>query len=202
MRITTRSGIKRLVALVSVLLAGVVFAGGQEGSKTSSEKVESLREGEGRRIMLQACVQCHDFKNIVAQRKTLAAWRRTVDEMAWRGAPLMPGEAEIVSSYLASSFGLEKRDKETATRRETEEKFAEYLPNGRGRALVLQSCVECHDLENIVSMRARTHEWRLMVKKMMRLGAEIDSSDAETITDYLSSAFGPGKPIPDSLKKK
>src|SRR5262249_61252149 len=113
-------------------------------------KTESLPEGEGRRVMLQACVQCHDYKNIVAQRKTLAAWRRTVDEMAWRGAPLMPGEAEIVSSYLASFLGTEKPDAEKAAQSRPREKFAEYLPEGKGRALVLQSCVECHDLENVV----------------------------------------------------
>jgi mono/diheme cytochrome c family protein len=198
-------GIKKLVILGSVLLVASMFASqteGQEGTKARNGRTESLPEGEGRHVMLQACVQCHDFKNIVAQRKTLSAWRRTVDEMGWRGAPLTPGEAEIVTKYLASSFGPEKRDKDSATQSETKEKFAEHLPEGKGRALVLQSCVECHDLENIVSMRATADEWRLTVNKMIRQGAEIGSGDAEIIISYLASSFAPDKPIPGGLKKK
>jgi mono/diheme cytochrome c family protein len=152
--------------------------------------------------MLQACVQCHDFKNIVAQRKTPEAWRRTVDEMAWRGAPLMPGEAEVLCRYLASSFGADKLLGASVKGDTPRTKFAQYLPEGKGRDLVLQSCVECHDLENVVSMRGTADEWRLTVKKMIRLGAEIDSSDAETIISYLSSSFAADRPIPDGLKKK
>src|SRR5262247_2837680 len=62
-------------------------------------------EGAGRGLMLQACVQCHDFKSIVSQRKTADAWRRTVNEMIWRGAPLLADEAGILTDYLAGAFG-------------------------------------------------------------------------------------------------
>lgn len=200
------STVKKLVALMSVVLAGVVFtasrSAGQETPRTNTEKSDSLPDGEGRRVMLQACVQCHDFKNIVAQRKTPEAWRRTVDEMAWRGAPLMPGEAEVLSRYLASSFGADKLLGASAKGDTPRTKFTQYLPEGKGRDLVLQSCIECHDLENVVSMRATADEWRLTVKKMIRLGAHIDSSDAETIISYLASSFAPSNPIPDGLKKK
>ena len=202
----SRIMVKELVALAFVVLIGILIAApqsaGQEDSKVKNEKTDSLPDGEGRRVMLQACVQCHDFKNIVAQRKTPEAWRRTVDEMAWRGAPLMPGEAEVLSRYLASSFGADKLLGASVKGDTPRTKFAQYLPEGKGRDLVVQSCVECHDLENVVSMRATGDEWRLTVKKMIRLGAEIDSSDTETIAAYLSSAFDKNRPIPDSLKKK
>jgi len=64
-----------------------------------------LPEGEARNITLKACVQCHDLRNTVTQRKTAAAWKRTVDEMIWRGAPLMVEEADALTKYLAASFG-------------------------------------------------------------------------------------------------
>jgi len=64
--------------------------------------------GVGRDVIFQACVQCHDLRNTVSQRKTIAGWRRTVDEMIWRGAPLMTDEAEKVTKYLAASFGPDK----------------------------------------------------------------------------------------------
>src|SRR5438105_4274676 len=56
----------------------------------------------GMQIMLHACVQCHDFRWITSQNKTEAAWRRTINEMIWRGAPLMPGEADVLTRFLAS----------------------------------------------------------------------------------------------------
>src|SRR5262245_4185472 len=69
------------------------------------DEAAALPEGAGRALMLQACVQCHDFKSIVSQRKTADAWRRTVNEMIWRGAPLLADEAGILTDYLAGAFG-------------------------------------------------------------------------------------------------
>ena len=70
---------------------------------------EVLPEGKGRDLMLEACVQCHDFKVILSQRKARDAWRRSVNEMIWRGAPLVDEEAAEITSYLGSRFGAEKR---------------------------------------------------------------------------------------------
>ena len=62
-------------------------------------------EGEGRTLLVEACVQCHDLGTVAAQRKTLAGWKRTVNEMIWKGAPLMADEVETLARYLATSFG-------------------------------------------------------------------------------------------------
>ena len=69
------------------------------------EGAQYLPEGEGREVALKACVQCHDLRNTVSQRKAEGGWRRTVNEMIWRGAPLMADEAEALTKYLAESFG-------------------------------------------------------------------------------------------------
>src|SRR5713226_10470113 len=61
--------------------------------------------GEGQELLLQACVQCHDLQIVAEQRKTLNAWRRTVNEMIWKGAPLMADEVDVLAKYLAASFG-------------------------------------------------------------------------------------------------
>ena len=65
-------------------------------------------DGPGRDLIFQTCVQCHDLRNTVSQRKTATAWKRTVDEMIWRGAPLMADEAATVTKYLVESFGPDK----------------------------------------------------------------------------------------------
>ena len=148
---------------------------------------ESLPPGPGQAIALNACVQCHDFRWLVSQRKPEAAWRRTVNEMVWRGAPLMPGEADIVAKYLASQSVDQAKKGE---RRAAADPFAKNLPAGRGRALVLASCVQCHDLGVTVSKRKSLDGWRQNVERMAHLGARLNGSEIETVAAYLARAFG------------
>ena len=105
----------KIVALVLLLVATMtVFASRPQGQepRESQEKAvlpeNYLPDGAGRDLVFQACVQCHDLRNTVSQRKTGTAWKRTVDEMIWRGAPLMADEAETLTRYLTSSFGPDK----------------------------------------------------------------------------------------------
>ena len=101
-------------ALALLLVAAVtVLAGPRVQERREAQEKTILPEnyfpdGAGRDLIFQGCVQCHDLRNTVAQRKTAAGWKRTVDEMIWRGAPLFADEAETVAKYLASSFGLDK----------------------------------------------------------------------------------------------
>jgi competence protein ComEA len=74
------------------------------------EGAQYLPVGEGREIILKACVQCHDLKNTVSQRKSEEGWRRTVNEMIWRGTPLVGDEAETVIKYLSRSLGPDKAE--------------------------------------------------------------------------------------------
>lgn len=100
------------VALLLVLFAGLVVGAPRPQGQTPPEKAvlpeDYLPDGEGRNLIFQACVQCHDLRNTVAQRKTAAGWKRTVNEMIWRGAPLMTDEAETITKYLAESFGPDR----------------------------------------------------------------------------------------------
>ena len=100
------------VGLLLVAAITVLAARPQEQELRENDKPilpESyLPDGQGRDLILQACVQCHDLRNTVSQRKTIAGWKRTVDEMIWRGAPLMTDEADAVTKYLTSSFGPDK----------------------------------------------------------------------------------------------
>ena len=105
---------KATVVTLLLLAGATVFAArpqGQEAREAREKPVlpeNYLPAGEARDPILQACVQCHDLRNTVSQRKTVAGWKRTVDEMIWRGAPLMADEAETVTKYLAASFGPNK----------------------------------------------------------------------------------------------
>jgi len=99
------------MAALSLFAAATVMISQPQGQEAREKPIlpESyLPRGEARDLILQACVQCHDLRNTVSQRKTSASWKRTVDEMIWRGAPLMADEAETVTKYLAASFGPDK----------------------------------------------------------------------------------------------
>ncbi len=105
------NGTKTSIVLVLILAAGIVVgAPRQEGQaqEESGRFGDYLPDGEARNLILQGCVQCHELRNTVSQRKTEAGWRRTVNEMIWRGAPLMADEAETITKYLAVSFGPDK----------------------------------------------------------------------------------------------
>ncbi len=109
---TSAKAMNTTVALLLVLFAGLVVGAPRPQGQTPPEKAvlpeDYLPDGEGRNLIFQACVQCHDLRNTVAQRKTAAGWKRTVNEMIWRGAPLMTDEAETITKYLAESFGPDR----------------------------------------------------------------------------------------------
>ena len=96
--------IRKHNAIAVLLVMGAAIAAPQKRSREEPE----LPAGKGLAVIQEACVQCHDFRVIAAQRKTPGAWRRTVNEMIWKGAPLMENEAELVVQYLAASFAATK----------------------------------------------------------------------------------------------
>ena len=141
----------------------------------------------GLRVLEEACVQCHDLDLIFSQQKTEEAWRESIVLMMWRGAPLLPGEAEIIQNYLVSDFGSNLTPASAATA--VNEISA--LPEGAGRTLVVEACAGCHDLSPIFSRRRNEEEWRGIVNDMVRLGSSLDGGESEAVINYLSTAVAP-----------
>ena len=141
---------------------------------------ETLPPGNGQQLVLNVCVQCHDLRWIVSQHKSESAWRRTVNEMIWRGAPLMPGDVDVITKYLA-------------TMKQSSDPSINALPPGAGRSLVIAACVQCHDLALTVSQHKTLDEWRQSVERMAHLGAHLNGREVETVAKYLAGAFGPEK---------
>jgi len=141
---------------------------------------ETLPPGNGQQLVLNVCVQCHDLRWIVSQHKSESAWRRTVNEMIWRGAPLMPGDIDVLTKYLA-------------TMKQSSDPSINALPPGAGRSLVIAACVQCHDLALTVSQHKTLDEWRQSVERMAHIGARLNGREVETVAKYLAGAFGPEK---------
>jgi mono/diheme cytochrome c family protein len=197
-------------AVLIVFLAWSIATAGR--SSVGSQKEDAgLPEGAGRALMLQACVQCHDFKSVASQRKTAEAWRRTINEMIWRGAPLMADEVAVLADYLAAAFGPGSSPPRSSSSRTAagdpaakadDNQWAKYLPQGEGRSLALQVCIRCHDLKTVVARRASATSWRRTVNEMVALGAPLTAGESAIVARYLAVSFGPEISIPEELKKK
>jgi mono/diheme cytochrome c family protein len=196
-------------AVIALLFVWVIATGAWSSASGQKDEGVALPEGAGRALMLQACVQCHDFKSVVSQRKTAAAWRRTVNEMIWRGAPLMADEAAVLTGYLSAAFGTDsappvssKAAAKTPATKAEDSQWAKYLPSGDGRSLALQACSQCHGLKTVVAHRAPAAGWRRSVNEMVILGAPLTAGEMTVVARYLAASFGPEVPIPEELKTK
>lgn len=77
-----------------------------------------------------------------------------------------------------------------------DEAWAELLPPGDGRGLVLNSCASCHNLKMVVLARKSRADWARSVNDMIQRGAPVFPEEIEPMTAYLSKAFGTAVPNP------
>lgn len=77
----------------------------------AADPSQLLPDGEGKGLILATCVQCHNLRYVVGQRKDAEGWRRTVHDMVARGTQVTSDEAEIIARYLAEHRSMEKRQR-------------------------------------------------------------------------------------------
>ena len=71
-----------------------------------------------------------------------------------------------------------------------------FLPAGQGRDLVVQVCTSCHPARTFGQIREGEAAWRYQVYDMIMHGAQMAPADIEPVVKYLSTALGPGVPLP------
>jgi competence protein ComEA len=67
---------------------------------------------------------------------------------------------------------------------------SDELPEGKGKAAFLRSCVGCHEIEVATRNRYTEAGWRRMVDTMVGRGAELSESETADVIAYLSKYFG------------
>jgi sulfite oxidase len=72
--------------------------------RNEPSKAPGLPPGEGRRIVLERCVACHDEQLILEQHLDAGRWTREVEKMMRWGSPVSEKEKELLVRYLAESF--------------------------------------------------------------------------------------------------
>ena len=71
------------------------------------------------------------------------------------------------------------------------------LPESPEKALVLNYCTVCHDIDWIVRSGATVEGWTDRIQRMIRAGATIPQNQIPAVAAYLAKAFPP-RPRPDN----
>jgi competence protein ComEA len=75
------------------------------------------------------------------------------------------------------------------------------IPAGPGKDATVKYCSDCHSIEQAVSLRQGTEEWKATVEKMVGMGAKIPDDSYESILGYLAKHFGADAPLPIRVNK-
>ena len=125
---------------------------------------------KGERLMNASCQGCHEVRLIQVQAKSAEEWAMTIDAEIARGAKVAKEDIPVLVDYLVDHHGP--------------------LPDGRGKAIVLNICTMCHDLKRIRFGRRSPEEWEETLNAMLNEGAPLSDAQFPVVHAYLSRNFG------------
>jgi cytochrome c5 len=126
---------------------------------------------KGEIIMNDACVACHDMRPINMQAMDLDNWTKLVESMVAKGAKVKKEDVPVLAEYLSHEHGP--------------------LPNGNGKAILLDVCTHCHDLHRVRESAYTRDEWDDLLTHMIGEGAELSDDDYPVLLNYLARNFRP-----------
>ena len=156
-----------------MLAATLVFAVTVAASLRAEPAAPLAQAGEGdkgERLMNASCQGCHAVRVIQVQAKNAEEWARTIDAEIARGAKVAKDDIPVLVDYLVDHHGP--------------------LPNGAGKAIVLNICTMCHDLTRIRRGRRSPEEWEETLNAMLNEGAPLSDDQFPIVHAYLSRNFG------------
>ena len=133
-------------------------------------RLPAQRDDPGERVMNASCLACHDVRHIQVQALDAEQWTKTVDTMVERGAKVSGEDRPLLVDYLVQHHGP--------------------IPEGRGKAIVLNVCTLCHDLTRIRRGRRSAEEWEETLNAMLNEGAPLSDDAFPIVHAYLSRHFG------------
>ncbi len=58
-----------------------------------------------------------------------------------------------------------------------------------GATLVQERCSACHPVDRVTSVRATPAEWTMVVEQMVARGANLNTTEQQTVISYLSKTY-------------
>jgi putative heme-binding domain-containing protein len=111
---------------------------------------QNLPEGKGKAEFIHNCTACHRADMVTDAKKTKAEWRKSVDDMAARGADGTKQDIDNAYLYLATNFATDK----SAPAMPAASTSAAAAPLNsseieQAKSLITQSeCLGCHRIQN------------------------------------------------------
>jgi cytochrome c5 len=141
-----------------------------EPAASPAPAAQSAEAERGERLMNASCQDCHAVRVIQVQAKTAEEWAKTVEAEIARGAKIAKDDIPVLVDYLTDHHGP--------------------LPNGAGKAIVLNVCTMCHDLSRIKRGHRSAEEWEETLNSMLNEGAPLSDDQFPIVHAYLSRHFG------------
>jgi len=164
----------RAVAVLIIAAAGLYWI------KAGRAQETKLPSGDGLEVVTERCLNCHGPEPIMQQRLSRTQWTAEVDKMIRWGAEVPADSKDKLVDYLAKNFTWHPI---------VPPKMPGALPDGEGKDVIDQSCLNCHGGEPISQQRLTRNQWTAEVDKMIRWGAEVSADKKTRLVDYLAKNF-------------
>ncbi len=123
----------------------------------------------GEKILNTACTTCHELRPIETTALDREGWTKVVDAMVEKGAEVKKEDVPVLVRYLASIYGP--------------------LPEGPGKAVLLNICTQCHTLERVKVRSGDRQSWDDLLSHMLNEGAPLNDDDYAVLLNYLARNF-------------
>ena len=155
---------------MSLGTAGLVFAATATGAQEPPAGATAVQEPRsGQEVLESSCQGCHDLRPVQTSALDAAGWTKVIDTMIENGAEVDKEEMPILLKHLVLNFGP--------------------VPDGPGKAILLNTCTMCHDLGRIKTARRSAEEWEETLNSMLNEGAPLSEAEFHTIHAYLSKNY-------------
>ncbi len=160
----------------------------------------------GREILLESCVRCHDLKTILAKPRSPSGWWTTVERMGEKPAlfePISERDMYDVTAYLiAITPDLQRSTKQKHQQQVARDTASVAQPRKQAIDLVAakkvyeEQCSQCHELTEIVNNPPKTAEQtREMIQRMIKENeAELTAEHIEQVAAFLDAEFVAKRP--------
>ena len=123
----------------------------------------------GERVLNSACMSCHELRPIETTALDREGWTKLVDSMIQKGAAVKQEDVPALVKYLTSNYGP--------------------LPDGPGKAILLNVCTQCHTLERVKVRGGDRESWNELLSHMLNEGAPLSDEDYPILLGYLARNF-------------
>lgn len=158
-----------------MIVAGALFAVATSSSLSRGATFAATRSVQqpdrGEQLVNGSCTSCHDLRPIQTQALDQAGWTANVQAMIEKGAMVNAEDIPLIVEYLVRNHGP--------------------LPDGPGKAIVLNTCTLCHDLRRVREHGATPEDWQETLIAMLNEGAMLSEEDFRVVLGYLARNFKP-----------